>query len=53
MDIAKVLAEYDALEATHDFEAINNFLDEKLSEAKAEGDTSSAITLYNEIMLSS
>ena len=50
MDIAKVLAEYDALEATHDLEAINNFLDEKLSEAKAEGDTSSAITLYNEII---
>ena len=50
MDIAKVLAEYDALEATHDFEAINNFLDEKLAEAKAEGDTSSAITLYNEII---
>lgn len=50
MDIGRVLAEYDALEATHDFAAIDAFLNEKLAEAKAEGDTSSAITLYNEII---
>ncbi|MCR4990675.1 MAG: DUF4125 family protein [Lachnospiraceae bacterium] len=50
MDIAKVLKEYDELEATHDFAKIESFLIDNIDKALAEGDKPCLITLYNEII---
>ena len=50
MNINEVLNEYDAIEATHDFDRIEAFLITKIGEAENEPDIASAITLYNEII---
>nr|MCR5720294.1 tetratricopeptide repeat protein [Lachnospiraceae bacterium] len=48
MDINKVLEEYDRIEQTHNLEAIEAFLLEKLDEA--EGDSGARFTLLNELI---
>jgi len=50
MNIEEVLSEYDRVEATHDFDAINEFLTRNIDLARAEKDTGSLITLYNEAL---
>lgn len=50
MDINKVLAEYDTIQATHDHKAIEEFLLKSIDEAKNEGDKISVINLYNELI---
>jgi len=50
MDINKILLEYDALEATHDFGAIEAFLLNHLDEAQQAKENDIAFTLYNELI---
>lgn len=50
MDINKVLNEYDAMYGKVSLEAIEDFLFEKIKEAMSEEDTSSLITLLNEMI---
>ncbi len=50
MDIDKVLTEYDAMFGVNSLEEIEAFLSEKISEAEAESDNDSKLTLLNEQM---
>ncbi|MCR4787311.1 MAG: DUF4125 family protein [Lachnospiraceae bacterium] len=50
MNINEVIKEYDAIEATHDFARTEAFLTDNIKKAEEEGDITSLITLYNELI---